>query len=210
MLNKLGLDLFCFETSWLQHAEFSMKVGEIWSRKVTAKSTIDIWCIKMNRVKKFLKGWGQSFKGHTRTYKGILKEELENLEKIEEDNFLDAEKLNRKTFIQFELLRLLEEEESYWHKRANSTWLLKGDSNTAFFHRVANGKKRKNTIFSLKHEDQTIEGDEALVDHATQFYKGLFGPSASSSIQMKPGCWGPNEMITSQENEELEKLFSEE
>jgi mannosylglycoprotein endo-beta-mannosidase len=101
----------------------------------------------MGRVKKFLKGWGQSLKGHTRKYKLILKEELESLEKQEEELRLSADLLNRKTFIQTELLRLLEEEEAYWHKRSNSMWLLKGDNNTTFFHRVANGKKRKNTFF---------------------------------------------------------------
>lgn len=80
-------------------------------------------------------------KGHTRKYKNILKEELEKLEKIEEETILNAECLERKTFIQTELLRLMEEEKSYWHKRSNSIWLLKGDYNIAFFHRIANGKK---------------------------------------------------------------------
>jgi len=42
----------------------------------------------------------------------------------------------------------MEEEESYWYKRSNSMWLLKGDNNTAFFHRMANGKKGR-TRFSL-------------------------------------------------------------
>jgi len=49
------------------------------------------------------------------------------------------------------------------------------------------GKKRNNTIFSLKHEDQIIEGDGALVDHATKFYKELFGPSTPSGVQMELG-----------------------
>jgi hypothetical protein len=108
----MGSRPFCFENSWLQHAEFNLKVKEIWNRKVKAKSAIDTWCIKMDRVKKFLKGWGQSLKGHTRKYKNILKEELEILEKLEEDTTLEAKKLDRKTFIQTELLRLMEEEES--------------------------------------------------------------------------------------------------
>jgi hypothetical protein len=56
----------------------------------------------MGRVKKFLKGWGQSLKGHTRKYKLILKEELESLEKQEEELRLSADLLNRKTFIQTE------------------------------------------------------------------------------------------------------------
>lgn len=129
------------------------------------------------------------------------------MEKIEEETILNAENLDRKTFIQSELLKLMEEEENYWHKRSNCTWLLKGDCNTAFFHKIANGKKRKNTIFSLKHNDQIIEGDDALVDHATSFYKELFGPFAPSGIHLDPGCWDPDELVTSQENEELKNYF---
>ena len=79
---------------------------EIWEKKINAKSAIDTWCIKMDRVKKFLKGWGQSLKGHTRKYKRILQEELELLEKLKEAETLSAEKLDRKTFIQTEPLRL--------------------------------------------------------------------------------------------------------
>jgi exonuclease III len=205
----IGARPFCFETAWLHHADLKKKVNEIWKKKVTAKSNIDAWCIKMDRVKKFLKGWGHSLKGHTRKYKNILKEELEKLEKLEEDFILDAENLNRKTFIHSELLRIMEEEEIYWHKRSNNNWLLKGDCNTAFFHRVANGKKRKNTIFSLNHNDQVIEGDDALVEHATSFYKELFGPSTSSGFHMEPGCWDCWERVNVQDNEELEKPFSE-
>jgi hypothetical protein len=56
-----------------------------------------------------------------------------------------------------ELMKILEEEELYWYKRAHEKWLYEGahekwlyegDGNTEFFHRVANGRKRKNTIFS--------------------------------------------------------------
>jgi hypothetical protein len=54
--------------------------------------------IKVDRVKNFLKGWGQSLRGHTRKYKNLLKEELGMLEK-EEDNLLAPNRLERKTFI---------------------------------------------------------------------------------------------------------------
>jgi hypothetical protein len=57
---QIGSRPFCFENSWLQHAEFKSKVKEIWDRKVYAKSVIDAWCIKMDRVRKFLKGWGKA------------------------------------------------------------------------------------------------------------------------------------------------------
>jgi hypothetical protein len=40
---------------------------------------------------------------------------------------------------------------------------FEGGNNTAFFHRVVNGKNRKkNTIFPLNHDEHVIEGDAAL------------------------------------------------
>jgi hypothetical protein len=50
------------------------------------------------------------------------------------------------------------------------------------------GKKQKNTIFSLNHDEHVIEGDAALVEHATQFYKDLFGPSTASGFSMDQNC----------------------
>jgi hypothetical protein len=47
----VGSRPFCFENSWLQHVDFLTKVKEIWNRKVSARSAIDAWCIKLDRVK---------------------------------------------------------------------------------------------------------------------------------------------------------------
>jgi hypothetical protein len=46
-----------------------------------------------------------------------------------------------------ELLKILEEEGLYWFRKSHETWLLKEDLNIGFFHRVANGRKRKHTVF---------------------------------------------------------------
>lgn len=201
---------FCFETAWLKHHDFMPKIKEIWEKPIQSKSAIDTWTIKIKRVKKFLTGWGQSLRGHTRKYKNILQEELLALEQAEEQNTLPSPLLDRKTFIQTELLKLLEEEELYWHKRANSNWLMRGDNNTEFFHRVANGKKRKNTIFSLVGDDGVIEGDEEIREHATQFYKSLFGSPDKPNTHLNPNCWDGNEKVDSFENEQLVRPFTEE
>lgn len=149
---------FCFETLWVQHPDFKQKIKNIWNEPVTAKNVVSTWSIKMNRVKFFLKGWGQNLKGETRKYKQMLKDELMALEALEEIDYLPTPLLERKHVLQVELMKLLNDEELYWHKRVSATWLLKGDNNTSFFHRVANGRKRKNTTFSLQHEDGVIEG----------------------------------------------------
>jgi hypothetical protein len=46
------------------------------------------------------------------------------------------------------LLHIFEEEELYWFKRSHENWLLKGDNNTVYFHRIANGKKRSKQSIS--------------------------------------------------------------
>ena len=198
---------FCFETFWLKHQEFLQKISEIWDVHVRGKDAVDKWCIKVNRVKFFLKGWGMSLRGHTKKYKKCLREELEILEKIEEDNPLPAHLLEKKTFILSETNRLLEEEELYWHKRSNNRWLLEGDLNTEFFHRMANGKKRKNTIFSIQKDGVEIEDLDMILDLAINYYKDLFGHSGRSDIKLQQGCWTNEEKISQTESENLCKNF---
>jgi hypothetical protein len=127
---------------------------------------------------------------------------------MEEENSLIAVQYMRKSELQYENMRLLEEEELYWYKRSHEEWLLKGD-NTEFFHRIANGKKRKNTIFSLQGEGGVVEGDENLVSLATNFYKELFGPSTDHNIPLNLNLWGLAEKVSDNENGLLCKPFSE-
>jgi hypothetical protein len=108
---------------------------------------VEKWIIKIGRVKKILKGWGNSMKGHARKYRLTLNKELEEIEKLEKETILPTALLDRKTCIQAELFKIMEEEELYWHKRSNENWLLKGDNNTNYFHRKANGKKGKIPFF---------------------------------------------------------------
>jgi hypothetical protein len=49
--------------------------------------------------------------------------------------------------------------------------LVEGDNNTAYFHSVANGGKRKTTILSLDDEGIIIEENEQLKTYITEFYK---------------------------------------
>jgi hypothetical protein len=44
-------------------------------------NAVSNWCIKINRVKKFLKRWGMDLNSQTRRYRIVLQKELEALEK---------------------------------------------------------------------------------------------------------------------------------
>ena len=84
-----------------------------------------------------------NLKGHTRKYRRILQEELLELERMKKDQILTREALERKPFIQKEMMRLQEEEGLYWHKRSNFRWLLEGDNNSEFFQKNGQWEEEK-------------------------------------------------------------------
>jgi mannosylglycoprotein endo-beta-mannosidase len=136
-------------------------------------------------------------------------EELVKLEALEESGDLNNELYSRKMLLIKENFSLLDQEESYWHKRCHEEWLLKGDNNTKYFHKIANGRKRKNTIISLEKDGNIIEGDENLLNHATEYYANLFGPEEEHNIHIDSSLWAELAQVTDHDNPLLCSPFSE-
>jgi hypothetical protein len=78
----------------------------------------------------------------------------------------------------------LREEDIKWYKKAKVKELLERDFNTKYFQLVVNGKYRKTRIFQLQHNDQIIEGDAALKEHITRYYKNMFRPSKMNNLSL--------------------------
>jgi hypothetical protein len=144
---------FRFEKSWLLQPDFQLRVGKAWKTPVRGSDSISVFQENLRNVKNSLKGWGENVRGESLKLKKELLGELENLEALEEDNILSGPLFARKGEIQFKLMQIYEEEELYWFSRSSEKWLLEGDNNTAYFHRVANGRRMKNTMYSLKKDD---------------------------------------------------------
>jgi mannosylglycoprotein endo-beta-mannosidase len=201
---------FRFELAWLKHPNFIPKVQEIWESPYTARTAFDKFQIKLKKFKKYFKGWGFNVEGARKKLSSQLRGELLTLEQIEEIDTLTLDQINRKVQINTQLLDMLVDDELYWLKRSHENWLHKGDINTDYFHRVANGRRRKNTILSLNDNNSVIEGDENLLEHATKYYKELFGPGVGNVFQMNPGLWKDVEKVTDEDNHTLTQPFSEE
>jgi len=134
---------FRFELAWLRHQDFIPLVKEIWERQCFGLSALDRIQAKIKKVKQFLKGWDFNQRGAQKKAMQNLKDELLILEQLEEDNLLSIDQLQQKVHIIHTIMKMCEEEELYWFKRSHEKWLLEGDVNTEFFHRVANGRKRR-------------------------------------------------------------------
>jgi mannosylglycoprotein endo-beta-mannosidase len=75
---------------------------------------------------------------------------------------------------------------------------------------VANGRRRKNTMYSLKKDDIRIQGTANLLTHATEYYKMLFGPGEGNLMQLADSVWSVQEKLSDEDNMKLNEPFSEE
>ena len=147
-----------------------------------------------------MKGWGYNRQGAQNKRKKALQEELLSLEALEESCSLTMEQVTRKTVVLAEIFKINEEEEIYWQQRSHDKLLHEGDNNTGYFHRMANGRRRKNLIISMEDGNKIIEGDDNLLHHATTYYKNLFGPKNGNAFPLDPSLWTTNEKVDEEEN----------
>jgi hypothetical protein len=96
-----------------------------------------------------------------------------------------------------------------WQKRCSERWLLLGDANTCFFHRVAYGRKHKCTIFALEDEGLTISDPGKLRDHVESFYKKMFGREERGERRLEENFWENCGSLSEHEADSLVKPFSE-
>ena len=200
---------FQFELSWLKQPDFLPSVQSIWEKPCYVVSAMDRIQAKLKRFKQYFKGWSFNRQGALRKKRNEIHEELLSIEQLEEECLLPINLMQRKMQLQSEMLKMLEEEELYWFKRSHEKWLHEGDNNTKFFQRIANGRKRKNTILSLVNNDEVVKGDEALLHHATEYYKTLFGPASGNTFPLDPDLWSENEKVCEEENVDLIMPFTE-
>lgn len=108
-----------------------------------------------------------------------------------------------------ELSYIYKAEEQYWSTRAKENWLALGDANTAFFHKVATSKKRKQQITQLEVDGQQTQNPEVIQEHIFSFYSKLFNKEEEAVGGLLPEVWEPQEKATLEENDSLIAPFSE-
>ncbi|KAK5846595.1 hypothetical protein PVK06_002888 [Gossypium arboreum] len=73
-----------------------------------------------------------------------------------------------------ELKMVWEQEELFWFQRARNDWLMFGDKNTRFSHKVVVQLRQLNKILKIKNRDCWFNDEEQIMNYFTSFYKDLF------------------------------------
>jgi hypothetical protein len=133
---------FRFNPLWIDNPVTLPLIQQAWSSPFSGSPNF-IWESKLKAVKNSLKDWVKS------SFIPPHRERLEKEEKLasiqqrlEEEEVTEA-LLNQEKEANQQLHHSLCREEEHWRLKSRSLWLKAGDSNTSFFHRQAQNRRKK-------------------------------------------------------------------
>lgn len=123
--------------------------------------SLNKWHGLIGGLRQFLKGWGGNLKGEHKRIKEIMFQ-IRKLDDLENEGKGMEDSRFRRYRLEEEMEEILNDEEIYWQQRSSVKWILKGDTNTAFFHLAVNGRKRKKSIVNLEEQGQNISDPKEI------------------------------------------------
>ncbi|KAH7687154.1 Exodeoxyribonuclease III protein [Dioscorea alata] len=166
---------FRFEKSWYSDENVGALIQNWWSEINPVGCGAFILSKKLMFLKGKLRKWASESFGSLRLHKNSLLLELNSLDSLSENRPLSVDESARLAHIRSDLSSTLRQEELHWKQRSRITWLKDGDSNTKFFHLVANGRRNKNFIPRIRHNGGWVEGNLNLGLAFADHFRLLFG-----------------------------------
>jgi hypothetical protein len=185
-------------------------VREIWDSVDDLDDKFKSWQSKIRILRQHLRGWVKNVSGANKKEKKELLDKLDVLDMRAESWIVICAGDRFKQCLHNRLGQLLREEELKWYQRSKTKHLLEGDSNTKYFHLLANGWHRKTRIFELEDGGRKICGDEELKKYMTLYYKGLFGPPNDTNVRLDENRRDDIPQVSDEENRVLVEEFTEE
>lgn len=87
--------------------------------------------------------------------------------------------------------------------------MKEGDRNIAFFQAVANQRTRKKHIVVLESPNCPITETKDMPNHATNFYKSLFGHDDNIGLSLYMKFWENHDKVSEEENMFLDAPFTD-
>ena len=210
---------FFFEKCWFEQPGFPELVSETW-RSIERQGLaprggnahvdpIATWHRLAAGLRQFLKGWGANLGREERDRKADLLSQIQRLDAQADSAGLNEEGWALRYFLEEQLTHLAKVEEAYWRQRGRQRWLLEGDANTAYFHAIANGRRRKCAIGSLVTDQGIITEQGALQEHIYTFYRNLMGAAGEPRpFTLAHNIWVGENCVSEEENNELMLTFT--
>jgi exonuclease III len=197
---------FKFENMWLKYEGFVDKVKSWWDSYSFEGLPSYILANKLKNLKTDLKKWNEEVFGDIGRKKKELMEGIQEMDGVAENRGLMEDEKMKMEDMSRELENTLLYEEIHWRQKSRALWLKEGDSNTRFFHKVANSHRRNNCVDNLCIDGVMSHDPTEVKEHIVQFYKKLYTEQSNWRPRMD------NQAFSSIDDEEkvwLERDFEE-
>jgi mannosylglycoprotein endo-beta-mannosidase len=184
-------------------------VNIAWNVEVNSDNVVDIWKTKLRMFRRLAKGWSSNFEAAVRKRKKELMLEYDALDIKSETCVLSTLERERSDSILRELNTSWILEDTKARQSSRDRNILEGDRNTAYFHVVANQRRRKKFIHVLDGPDGPVTNKDML-KIATNCYKDLFKYETRPDIRLEDTFFSENEKVSLEENIMLGSAFTEE
>ncbi|RVW36862.1 hypothetical protein CK203_113737 [Vitis vinifera] len=138
----------------------------------------NMW-LKAEGFKDLIEGWWQGIVVRGSRATGWRKTKLEALQQVEswdlaeEERNLTEEELGLKKEAKENYAKWVSMEEVHWRQLSRELWLREGDRNTGFFHRMANARRRVNTLDKIKINGVRITEEQEVREGIASAYQQL-------------------------------------
>ena len=163
---------------------------------------------KLKFVKSKLKNWNKAVFGDLKERKLAIILDIERIDLLEQERSITPDLFALRSLRKKELGDVFLKEEVHWRQSSRIKWIKEGDSNSKFFHRVANGWRKKKLIKSLVTEDgENLSGSDDISKEILKFFRRLYTKPERNSWKIEGLDWSP---ISAQSFEWLDRPFLEE
>ncbi|RVW27828.1 Transposon TX1 uncharacterized 149 kDa protein [Vitis vinifera] len=192
---------------WLRVEGFMDKVKDWWQSYSFRGKPSFVLAKKLQALKYDLKRWNKEAVGNVTARKDAALEELNSWDRLESCGPLSEEDRHSQRIVRDEFSHCAILEEISWRQKSRALWLKEGDSNTKFFHRMANARRRGNFISSLTVRGVRLSKEEELREGIGSYFKSLFEEPRVRRPDVESSLF---KTLDALDNETLEGHFSEE
>lgn len=203
---RRGPSPFKFENMWLKAEGFKDLIEGWWQGTVVRGRPSYRLAVKMRGLKQNLKIWNKEVFGRVEKNKAEALQQVERWDTVEEERSLTEEESGHKKTAKENYAKWVSMEEEHWRQLSRELWLREGDRNTGYFHRMANARRRSNTLDKIIINGVRFTEEQEVREGIANAYQQIL----SDSSGWKADIGGLSlKQISPAEAEVLEQPFSE-
>lgn len=171
---------FHFEVFWPKFDDYEETVAQAWKRPDNIPDPLMRLDIMLRELVRELQRWSSTRIGEIRAQLLMARELVLRLDTAQEERRLSMEEAELRKRMKMRCLGLSSLDRTITRQRARVRHLQEGDVNTAYFHILARGRKRRNFITSLNVHGHLVANHDEMQMALHEHFAGVFGTAAAT------------------------------